>query len=133
MTTRLKNSIVKPNPRYTLTATLSADVEPVTVTQALRHPKWLQAMKDEYAALQRNKMWDLVPPDPCHNLVGNKWVFRIKRRPDATIDRYKACLVAKGFHQRPGVNFHETFSPVVNPVTVHTVLSVALHNRWSVR
>ena len=64
--------------------------------------------------------------------MGNKWVFRIKRHPDGTIESYRARLVAKGFHQRPKVDFHETFSPVVNPVTVRTVLSIGLHHRRTV-
>ena len=83
--------------------------------------------------LLRNDTWELVPPDPSQNLVGNKWVYRIKRNPDGTIERYKARLVAKGFHQRPGIDFHETFSPVVKPTTVRTVLSLALQRNWAIR
>ena len=133
MTTRFKNAIVKPNPKYGLSTTLSGDTEPTSVSQAVKSPHWLQAMNIEYQALIRNKTWTLVPPDPRQNLVGNKWVFRIKRHPDGSIERYKARLVAKGFHQGPGVEFHETFSPVINPVTVRTVLTIALHKKWDVR
>ena len=84
-------------------------------------------MNAEYQALIRNKTWTLVPPDPRQNLVSNKWVFRIKRHPDGSIERYKALLVAKGFIQRPGVDFHKTFSPAINHVTVRTVHTIALH------
>lgn len=65
------------------------------------------------------------------NLVGCKWIFKIKRLPAGSIDRYKARLVAKGFHQRPGVDYLETFSPVVKPTTVRLVLSLTVSRGWS--
>jgi len=66
-------------------------------------------------------------------LVGCKWVFLIKRNPDGLTDRYKARLVAKGFHQRPGCDFTETFSPVVKPMTIRIVLTLAVRQGWSLR
>lgn len=67
------------------------------------------------------------------NLVGCKWVYRIKYNSDGSIERYKACLVAQGFHQQPGIDYHETFSPVVRPTTVRLVLSLAVSFSWSIR
>ena len=71
----------------------------------------------------QNQTWELVPPSSDQNLVGLKWVFRIKKRPDGSIERYKAHLVAKGYHQRPGIDFTETFSPVVKPLTIRLIFS----------
>ncbi|CAM8951492.1 unnamed protein product [Rhodiola kirilowii] len=90
-------------------------------------------MAQEYEALCRNETWDLVPSDLASNVVGCKWVFRIKYKPDGSLDKYKARLVAKGFHQRPGCDFTETFSPVIKPVTVRTVLTLAVSSGWPLR
>ncbi|CAH9132091.1 unnamed protein product [Cuscuta epithymum] len=65
--------------------------------------------------------------------MGCKWIFRIKRLPNGNIDRYKARLVAKGFHQRPGVDYTGTFSPVIKPTTIRLVLSLAVIRGWTLR
>jgi len=85
-------------------------------------------MSDEFNALLHNGTWDLVPPSSSTNLVGCKWVFRIKRNSDGAVDRYKARLVAKGFHQQPSIDYKETFSPVIKPTTIRIVLSLAVTN-----
>jgi len=60
------------------------------------------------------------------NLIGCKWIFKLKHKPNGSIDRYKARLVAKDFHQQPGLEFGETFSPVIKPVAIRTVCSLAV-------
>ncbi|VVA38623.1 Hypothetical predicted protein, partial [Prunus dulcis] len=67
------------------------------------------------------------------NIVGCRWVYRIKKNSDGTLARYKARLVAQGFSQAPGLDFSETFSPVVRHTTVRLILSIAAMNRWSLR
>uniref|UniRef100_A0A2N9F635 Reverse transcriptase Ty1/copia-type domain-containing protein n=1 Tax=Fagus sylvatica TaxID=28930 RepID=A0A2N9F635_FAGSY len=139
MITHSKNQITKPNLpkdgtiRYPLpkallaVATTNSDLtEPTCFTVASKHPKWRQAMNHEFDALLTNQTWSLVPPHPSQNKIGYKWVFRIKRHDDGLIERYKARLVAKGFHQQPGIDYHETYSPVIKPTTVRTVLSLAI-------
>ena len=120
-----------PVPESLLTIVNSA--EPTCYSQAANKSEWRAAMTEEINALLKNNTWTLVPPSPTHNTVGCKWVFRIKRNSDGSIDRYKARLVAKGFHQRQGIDFTETFSPVIKPATIRTVLSVAISRGWSLR
>jgi hypothetical protein len=90
-------------------------------------------MDSEFEALQRNKTWHLVPPRKGINIIDCKWVYKIKRKPDGTVDRHKARLVAKGFKQRYGVDYEDTLSPVVKPATIRLVLSLALSKGWSLR
>jgi hypothetical protein len=56
----------------------------------------------EYSALMKNKSWHLVPPMKERNVVGCKWVHKIKRKQDGSLDRYKARLVAKGLSNAMG-------------------------------
>ncbi|KAJ0985480.1 hypothetical protein J5N97_003836 [Dioscorea zingiberensis] len=90
-------------------------------------------MDIEYGALIKNKTWRLVPPQPGINLIDCKWVFRLKRKADGSVDRYKARLVAKGFKQRYGLDYEDTFSPVVKPATIRLVLSIAVSRGWCLR
>ena len=90
-------------------------------------------MSAEYNAFISNGTWELVCPITATNIVSCKWIFRIKRDSNGFVDRYKARLVAKGFHQRPGVDFLEIFSPVIKPTTIRLVLSIDVANRWTLR
>ena len=70
-------------------------------------------MDEEFSALQRQHTWSLVPATPGINLVGCKWVYKLKLHSDGSIAQYKARLIAKGFYQQPGIDYTETFSHVV--------------------
>jgi hypothetical protein len=90
-------------------------------------------MHDEFDALIKNETWHLIPPQDSLNIIDSKWVFRLKHKADETIDRYKARLVAKGFKQQYGVDYDDTFSPVVKPTTIRLLLSLAVSNNWCLR
>jgi hypothetical protein len=90
-------------------------------------------MDEEYQALERNKTWHLVPSRHATNVIDCKWVFKIQRKQDGSVDRYKACLVAKGFKQCYGVDYNDTFNPVVKAATIRLVLSLAVSHGWSLR
>lgn len=88
---------------------------------------------EELKALHENGTWDLVPQDPNANVLGCKWVFKTKLKSDGTLERLKARVVAKGFSQVLGLDFIETFSPVIKPTTIRVVLTIALANNWDIR
>ncbi|KAI5336561.1 hypothetical protein L3X38_015829 [Prunus dulcis] len=140
--TRLQDGIQKPKlhtddivkyhiPRALLT--VADHTEPTCFSEATKHLEWRDAMTEKINALLRNHTWSLVPSSPSQNLIGCKWVFRIKRHSDGYIERYKARLVVKGFHQRPGIDYDETFNPIVKPATIRTILSLAISHGWSLR
>ncbi|KAG8489820.1 hypothetical protein CXB51_017861 [Gossypium anomalum] len=127
MVTRAKAGIFKPK-------VMNVEVtEPSTIEEALSTPEWRSAAEDEYDALVRNSTWELVPLPLNRKVIGCKWLFKVKKNPDGTIDRRKARLVAKGCSQVPGCDFKETFSPVIKPPTIRLILSIAVTKGWSLR
>jgi hypothetical protein len=137
MVTRCAAGVLRPVDRLILAAATSStppDASPVpsSVRTALVDPHWRRVMEEEYAALLANHTWDLVPRPPGINVVTGKWLFRHKLTSDGSLDRYKAHWVLQGFTQRPGVDYDETFSPVVKFATVRAILSLALSRDWAI-
>jgi len=136
--TRAQRGTSKPNQytdgtiRWFMMSAAQSD-EPSSTAEALNDPRWVSAMNDEHEALTCNKTWHLVPLPKCKNVIGCKWVYKLKRKADGSIDRYKARLVAKGYKQRYGIDYDDTFSPVVKAATIRLLLSVAVNKGWSLR
>ena len=83
---------------------------------------WKVATDSEFESLRKAGTFELVPPPPTGtNIVGNRWVFKVKRNYRREIDRFKARLVAQGFSQQERVDFNEVFSPVVQNSSVRTL------------
>lgn len=88
MVTRAQDGIVKPNPKYIMNSTLQTNaLEPSSYKQAAQHLEWQAAMASEFHALISSGTWVLVPPSPAMNILPNKWIFRVKRHADGTIEQ----------------------------------------------
>jgi len=120
-------------PSSPLLSSLLVMKEPKGFKSAAKSPEWLVAMKEEIRALKLNQTWELVPRPLAINVVGSKCVFRTKYHLDGSIDRLKARLVAKGYTQLYGLDFNDTFSPVVRASTVRIVLSITVSRGWNMR
>jgi histone deacetylase 1/2 len=107
--------------------------EPVSYRAALADDKWRIAMEAEFDALHRNRTWSLVPRPPGTNVISCKWIYKTKLRADGSLDKHKARLVARGFTQQYGIDYLDTFSPVVKAATVRLVLSLAVSRDWHLR
>lgn len=90
-------------------------------------------MEEELKALKLNNTWSLVPCTSSMNIVGSKWVFRVKKNIDCSFQRCKARLVAKGFHQNAGIDYGETFNPVVKASTIRVIFTIVVTENWVVR
>nr|GEW11786.1 ribonuclease H-like domain-containing protein [Tanacetum cinerariifolium] len=131
MVTRCRVGTNRPTKRY------ACHVSPIlpllkSYTHAFNDPHWYRAMLDEYNALIKNKTWILVPRPHNVNIVRRLWIFGHKHNADGSLNRYKARLVANGSSQLACIDVDETFSPVVKPKTIRTVLSLAISRHWPV-
>ncbi|GJV59700.1 ribonuclease H-like domain-containing protein [Tanacetum coccineum] len=129
MVTRFRVGTNRPTKHLNLHVS-SVSPLPKSYRDAFNDSNWQNAMRDEYTALIKNKTWTLVPRPPDTNIVRCMWLLRHKYLADGTLSRYKARLVANGSTQLEGVDVDDTFSPVVKPGTIRTVLSLATSRHW---
>ncbi|MCO5550786.1 hypothetical protein L7F22_004277 [Adiantum nelumboides] len=113
-------------------STLCDADEPDSFEQALECVQWKDAMQQEINSIHKNRTWDLVDLPTGKKPIGTKWVFKVKRKQDGTVDRYKARLVAKGYAQQKGIDCDETFAPTSCASTVRSLVAIAAHHNWKV-
>lgn len=100
---------------------------PSTYEEAVSCPEaaqWIEAIEDELKAHRENGTWEFVPREPGRKLIDSKWVFKVLRDSEGSVLRFKARLCARGFLQRQGVDYSETFSPVVRYDSIRVLLAI---------
>ena len=90
--------------------------------------QWRQAMDSEYNSLIKNQTWELVPLPEGKTAIGTRWIYKIKRNADGSLDRFKARLVAKGYAQSKGEHYNEVVSPVARYSAIRSLLALANAN-----
>eukprot|EP00253_Pinus_taeda_P004464 PITA_04464 len=113
-------------------ANLHSVFEPQTYSEAKGTSKWEQAMEAEFQSLQNNQTWTLSDLLVGKKPINCKWVYKVKYKTDGTLDKYKARLVARGFSQKEGIDYEETFAPTAKMSTIQLVLALAAQFNWKV-
>jgi hypothetical protein len=108
------------------------DAEPSSYEQAAHHGVWKEAMMEEYASIMKNDVWEVVPRPEGKKVVGSKWIYKVKHAADGSVDKYKERFAAKGFSQREGVDYEETFASVARYSSIRIVFSLAAEMGWHV-
>ena len=109
--------------------------DPISYMDAIQRSdseKWLGAMKSEMESMDINSVWTLVDPPEGVKPIGCKWIFKRKRGADGQVETYKACLVAKGYRQRYGIDYDETFSPVAMLKSIRIMLALAAYLNYEI-
>lgn len=107
-----------------------ADAEPLNFQDALKQKVWKDAMLEELRAIERNNTWELTDLPLNKKPIDVKWIFKVKLSPKGSIVKHKARLVARGFLQKPGLDYSEVFAPVARHETIRLVVALACGRNW---
>ena len=109
-----------------------AGVEPENYEEAIKHDVWKKAIEEEIRMIEKNNTWELVVIPKERVIVSLKWIYKIKLNQKGDIQKYKARFVARGYTQKPNINFYETFSPISFLETTRSVIVVAAQKKWKI-
>jgi hypothetical protein len=113
-------------------ALMVVEAEPTTYKQAVASRdalQWKKAMEEELAAHAKNKSWMVVSRRSDMNVIGSKWVFKVKKNENGEVKRYKGRVVAKGYNQVEGIDYGETYAPVLKYKSLRLMLALAASNK----
>eukprot|EP00253_Pinus_taeda_P019703 PITA_19703 len=99
--------------------------KPSSFQEAAQHQVWVDAMVEKYSSIMTNDVWEVVPKPEDRSVVGSKWINKIKYATDGSVEKYKARFVAKGYAQKEGIDYEETFALVAKYTSIRSVISLA--------
>ena len=120
------------HPTFFHSLLLIAFPEPISYKQASVHAKWVVGMNKELAALEDNHTWDLKSLPVGKKAIGSKWVYKVKLKPDGSVDMFKARLEAKGYNKIEWIDYFDNFSPVAKLVIIKLLLAIATTKSWPI-
>jgi transposase InsO family protein len=108
------------------------DSEPSNFEEATNQQVWRDAMVEEHNSIMKNDVWEIVPRPVGKSVVTSRWLYKIKHATDGSVEKYKARFVARGFSQKEGVDYEETFAPVARYSSIRAVISIASEMGWRI-
>jgi hypothetical protein len=120
----------KPFSSYTTLMCDLLEEEPTYFEEAIQRKEWADAMIEEYQSIMNNEVWEIVPRLKSKDVVSSIWFFKIKHAVDGSIEKYKARFVARGFSQKEGIDYEETFTPVARYTSIRTIIALAAKMKW---
>jgi hypothetical protein len=106
------------------------DEEPRCFEEAIQKKEWTDAMIEEYQSIIKNDVWEIVPRPKSKDVVSSKWLFKIKHAADGSIGKYKERFVTRGFSQKEGIDYEDTFTPVAKYTSIRTIIALAANMKW---
>ena len=104
---------------------ISSNPLPYLFSDAVKNQDWVNAMNQELEALEKNDTWEIVTLPARKRAIGYRWLYKLKYKPDGSLERHKARLVIQGCRQIMGYDYNETFAPVAKMTTVRALLAIA--------
>jgi hypothetical protein len=106
------------------------DEEPTCFEEAIQKKEWVDAMTEEYQSIIKNDVWEIVPRPKSKDVVSSKWLFKIKHVVYGSIEKYKAIFVTRGFSQKEGIKYEETFALVARYTSIITIIALVAKMKW---
>eukprot|EP00253_Pinus_taeda_P031127 PITA_31127 len=108
------------------------ETEPSSFEEAVQQLIWVGSMVEEYDSIVRNSVWDVVPRLENKSVVSSCWLYKAKKAADGSVEKHKARFVARGFSQVEGIDYDETFSPVVRYSSIRSMLTLSTQMGWKI-
>jgi hypothetical protein len=90
----------------------------------------MDAMTEEYQSIMKNDVWEVVPRPKNKDVVSSRWIYKIKHGADGSIEKHKARFVVRGFSQKEGIDYEETFAPIAKYTSIRTIIALAAKMKW---
>jgi len=111
---------------------MASVAEPSSFQETTQHHVWVDSMVEEHSSIMTNDVWEVVPRSEDRSIVGSKWIYKIKYAADDSVEKYKVRFVAKGYAQKEGVDYEETFAPIARYTSIWSVISLVAQMGWQI-
>jgi hypothetical protein len=107
-----------------------SDVKPSSFEEIDKLQVWKDSMLEEYRSIIKNNVWDIVSSTKDKSMVSSKWIYKIKHLAYGSVEKFKARFVARGFTQKEGIDYEDTFAPIARYSSILTIIALTFILRW---